>query len=84
MTAYVGSESTKIVPHLLQIEMGVGYYHMYYNIASLVVRIGSFVEEYLKPHDEQFCFTKLCFYEHSFSKRNHMPNWNEIQERERG
>lgn len=29
-------------------------------------------------------FTELCFYEYSFSKCNHMPNWNKIQERERG
>lgn len=38
---------------------------MYYNIALLVVGIGSLVEEYLnkKAHDEQFCFTKHCFYE---------------------
>lgn len=47
-----------------------------------MVGIGSLVEEYLKPHDEQFCFTKLCFYENYFGKCNHMPNWNKIQEGE--
>lgn len=63
--------------------MGIGYYHMYYNITSLVVGIGSIVEGYLKRCDEQFCFIKLCLYEHPFSKRNHMPNWKEIQGSER-
>lgn len=72
-----GSESTP--PHLRR---GLDIIK-YYDIASLVVERGSFAEEYLKPHDEQFCFTKLCFYENSFSKCNHMPNWNEIQGRER-
>lgn len=54
-----------MVPHLLQIETRVGYYHMYYSIASLVVGKSSFVKEYVKKksHDEQFCFTELCFYE---------------------
>lgn len=75
-----------MVPHLLQIETRVGYYHMYYSIASLVVGKSSFVEEYVKKksHDEQFCFTELSFYEYSFSKCNHMPSWNKIQERQRG
>lgn len=51
-----------MVPHLLQIEMGVGYYHMYYNIASLVVGIDSFVEEYLKnPTMSNFVLLSSAF-----------------------
>lgn len=51
-----------MVPHLLQIEMGVGYYHMHYNIASLVVGIGSFVEEYLKnPTMSNFALLSSAF-----------------------